>query len=425
MQKLLLLSISTVLFGEVRVMTLAQVLEVAGRQNPQVAIARLEQRRAGEMARAARDPFYPKIFAGSGLAYSSGFPMSIEGSAPSVVQAKAIASIYNRPQRLMLEKAREDARTAGVASSMKEDEVAHRAAILYLEAGRTAAAARSAKEQLANLKRVADSVKARIEEGRELAIEGRRAVLRSAQASQRTLTLETAAADAEAQLALLLGFPDGDHVRPADDAGRVNVGLVSQEAAAAEAVKNSKEAKRLESAMIAKGWEIKSYEAAKYPQMDLVAQYGLFAKFNNYDQYFNQFSRHNGQIGLSVQVPIFPSLASRAQKEAVSAEVAALRAQLRAEQGRASAAARKAWQEIAAREAGAEVAKLDLEVAREQTTLLIALFEEGRATQKQLEEARYIENEKWMGLFDARYALDRSRLDLLHETGTLLATLRN
>jgi hypothetical protein len=57
--------------------------------------------------------------------------------------------------------------------------------------------------------------------------------------------------------------------------------------------------------------------------------------------------------------------------------------------------------------------------------VLLTLFEEGRATQKQLEEARLAENEKWMSLFDARYGLDRARLDLLKETGTLVAALRN
>jgi hypothetical protein len=67
----------------------------------------------------------------------------------------------------------------------------------------------------------------------------------------------------------------------------------------------------------------------------------------------------------------------------------------------------------------------DLQVAREQTSLLLALFDEGRATQKQLEETRLAENEKWMALFDARFALDRARLDLLKETGTLVAALRN
>jgi outer membrane protein TolC len=160
-------------------------------------------------------------------------------------------------------------------------------------------------------------------------------------------------------------------------------------------------------------------------RLDLVAQYGLFSRFNNYDKFFNRFQRHNGQFGVSIQIPILPSLAARAQKEIVDVELVQLRTQLNAERGRSSAQARKAWAEVTAQETSVEVANLDLQVAREQTSLLLALFDEGRATQKQLEETRLAENEKWMALFDARFALDRARLDLLKETGTLVAALRN
>ena len=165
--------------------------------------------------------------------------------------------------------------------------------------------------------------------------------------------------------------------------------------------------------------------AGGLPRLDLVAQYGLFSRFNNYDKFFNRFQRHNGQIGVSIQIPILPSHAARAQKEIVDVEMLQLRTQLNAERGRSSAQARKAWAEVTAQETTVEVANLDLQVAREQTSLLLALFDEGRATQKQMEEARLAENEKWMALFDARFGLDRARLDLLKETGTLVAALRN
>ena len=425
MRILLLLTAAVALRAEVKTVTLAQTLELAAAQNPEVALARLDERKAAEAVRAARDPFRPKIFAGSGLAYSSGFPLSIEGSAPSIVESRAIASVFNRPQKLMLEKARADQTTAGVSAAIKQDEVSYRAAVLYMEAGRLAAASRAAREQQSMLERIAESVAARVEAGRELPIEGRRASLRMAQSRQRVLRLDAAQADAEAQLALLLGLPDGTRARPAEPEAPIRVDVQSESDAVLAALANNKEIRRLESVMIAKGFERKSHESARLPRLDLVAQYGLFSRFNNYDKFFNRFQRHNGQLGVSIQIPILPSLASRAQMATVDTEIAGLKTQLNAERGRASAQARKAWQEIATHEAGVEVATLDLQVAREQTSLLLALLEEGRATPKQLEEARFAENEKWLALFDARFALDRARLDLLKETGTLAAALRN
>jgi outer membrane protein len=426
MQRLLfLLMAAAAAHGEVRTVTLAQALQMASTQNPEIVLSKFEERRAVGATKAARDPFYPKIFAGSGLAYSSGFPLSIEGSAPSILEARAIASVFNREKRMLLEKARAEQKTAGVATQIKEDEVSYRAAILYVEAGRLAAAVKAVKEQMASLERGAETVSARVAAGRELPIEGRRAALRSLQAKQRLSRLEIAQADAESQLALLLGMPDADRARPAESETPVPVALKSEGDAVVAALQNNREIRRLESVMVVKGFERKSYEAAKLPRLDLVAQYGLFSRFNNYDKFFNRFQRHNGQFGVSIQIPILPSLAARAQKEIVDLELVQLRTQLNAERGRSSAQARKAWAEVAAQETSVEVANLDLQVAREQTSLLLALFDEGRATQKQLEETRLAENEKWMALFDARFALDRARLDLLKETGTLVAALRN
>lgn len=412
-------------FGEIRTVTLPQALDMAANQNPEVALARLEERKATDAIRVSKDPFAPKIFVGSGLAYSSGFPMSIEGSAPSIVESRAIASIVNHEKKMLIEKAKAEQKTTVLATAMKQDEVGYRAAVLYVEAGRLAAAVRAAKEQLETLGRVADSVKARVDEGRELPIEGKRAALRLAQAKQRVVRLEGAQADAETQFAILLGMSTGDRARPAEPETPIRVGLTSEGDAVVAALQNNKEVRRLESVMVSKGFERKSYDATRLPRVDLVAQYGLFARFNNYDKFFNRYQRHNGQLGVSFQIPILPSLAAHAQRDVVDSELAGLKSQLNIERGRTSAQTRKAWQEVATQEAGVEVANLDLQVAREQTSLLLALLAEGRATQKQVEEARFVENEKWMALFDARFALDRSRLDLLKETGTLVASLRN
>jgi outer membrane protein TolC len=79
-------------------MTLRQAVEAALKQSPDIALARLDEEKARQGVRLARDPFVPRVTVGSGLAYSNGFPMSIEGSAPSVVQAHASAFIFNRPQ---------------------------------------------------------------------------------------------------------------------------------------------------------------------------------------------------------------------------------------------------------------------------------------------------------------------------------------
>lgn len=424
MHKLLVFLIAATACAEVRPLSLKAVLETALAQNPDVALARLEERKAAEATRAARDPFVPKIIVGSGLAYSSGFPMSIEGSAPSIVEARAIASIFNRPQRLLIDRSRELERSAQLGTEERREAVAFRAANLYLEAGRLAEAVKAVELQITNFERILSNAQVLVEAGRELPLEEKRARLKLAQARQRLQRLQFDRESAEVDLALLLNFPPNDRVQPLEPERAVPAVIDSEADAITNALRNSRELQRLDSQIKAKGFEMKSHEAQRLPTLDLVAQYGRFARFNNYDKFFNRFDANNGQLGMSFRIPILPSLASRAQRDLTSTEIVGLRTQVTSTRGRLAVSARRAWQLVAQQQLATEVAKLDLEVARDQISQLLALFEEGRATPKQLDEARLQENEKWMALFDARYALDRARLDLLRETGNVLALLR-
>lgn len=410
--------------AEIRPMTFKAVLETALAQNPDLALARLDERKAAETVRAARDPFVPRAFVGSGLAYSSGFPMSMEGSAPSVVEARAIASIFNRPQRLLIEKSRQDEQTARISSEERRESVGYRAAALYVEAGRIAEAAKTVSQQIASLESLLSNVRIRIEAGRELPLEEKRARLKLVQAKQRQQRLEFDREAAETDLALLLGLSPTDRVQPLEPERGVPAIIDSETDAVTNALRNSRELQRLDSQLKAKALELRSHDAARLPTFDLVAQYGRFARFNNYDKFFNRFAANNAQVGMSFRIPLVPSLASRAQKDIASADIVALRTQVTSARGRIAVGARRAWQFVAQQQLSAEVAKLDLEVARDQVSQLLALSEEGRVPFRQLEEARIQESEKWMALFDARYALDRARLDLLRETGNVLALLR-
>ena len=70
------------------------------------------------------------------------------------------------------------------------------------------------------------------------------------------------------------------------------------------------------------------------------------------------------------------------------------------------------------------MAKLDLEVAREQLSILLAGWEEGRVSLRQVEEARVLESEKWLGFYEAHYRLELTQLNIVRQTGGLMAVLR-
>src|SRR5205085_12473798 len=94
----LLAAIASAAQAETYTLTLKQAVDRALAQNPDVIMARLDQVKSEAAVRVAKDPFTPRIGVGSGLAYSNGFPLSIEGSAPAAFEARANQYLFNRPQ---------------------------------------------------------------------------------------------------------------------------------------------------------------------------------------------------------------------------------------------------------------------------------------------------------------------------------------
>jgi len=413
------LALAALACAEVHSLTLRQTIELAVRQNPEVALVRLDEQKARAAIRAARDPFLPRVTAGSGLAYTSGFPMSIEGSAPSVMQAVAQQFVFNRPQSLEVARAKENARGAAIGVISKRDEVVYRAAALYLDAERAARIGALARTAIERQQAVLDSVRAQVAEGRALPIVQKQAELALARDRQAAESVDDEQAAAETDLAIALGFAAEDRVRAvAQDRPAPPLPASEQQAAEAALASNS-ELRRLESQIAAKQLELRGASAARLPRADLVAQYALLAKFNNYTEYFNHFQRNNGEIGVSFQVPLFvPGVRSAtAQGEAdlsrLKIELANARNRIVSDLADSLRSARRA-------QTAADVARLDLEVAREQLSVGLAQFQEGRQTMRQVDEARLAENDKWIAFYDAQYALEKARWNVLRLNGGLL-----
>jgi outer membrane protein len=405
--------------GEVYRLNLKGALERALEQAPEVLLGRLDEANARQGVEVARDPFAPKLVMGSGLAYTYGFPMSIEGSAPSVFQVKASQSLFNRPQSYLLAKAKVEARSAQEAVGMKRDEVIERTARLFLDAERAGRGLELTAGQIGNLEAVLEGVKARVEEGRGIAIDLRRAEVNLKKARQRRRLLEAEKGQIERQLAFVLGYGGEDRVEVIRAEGYEFQLAAGLEAGVKEALERSRELKKLQTDLEAKTLEVSANQSARTPQVDLVAQYALFARFNNFDQYFSRFQTSNAQLGVSFKFPIVAGPASAALAAQARNEVSRLRVRVVQTRNRIEVETRKLYEDLELHRENRELAKLDLELAREQITVTLAQMEEGRATRRQLEEARFLEAEKWIGYWDAQYLYDRARLAVVSATGGL------
>jgi outer membrane protein TolC len=404
-------------------MTLREAVGRAVTQNPEIALARLDQQNARLGVQVARDPFTPRVTVGSGLAYSNGFPMSIEGSAPSIVQAHASQFLFNRQQSFAVAQSREQARGASFDVAGKRDEVAYRVASHYLDAERAARVLALARKDAESLEAVLEAVRAQVKEGRALPLAEKQAALQVARARQLAEALDADQAGAETALAIAVGLTAEDRVRPVAEQRSPAALPESEERAVETALESNQQLRKLQSQVAAKGLERRGENAARLPRVDLVAQYGLFAKFNNYQDYFNKFKRHNGQIGLSFQVPVFSGPGIKAQMSQTDTDIAYLRVQLERARNQIGADLRQSYREVRKAAMAAEVARLDLDVAREQLSVNLAQMREGRLSLSQVEEAKVAENAKWIAFYDGQYAIEKARWGVLRLTGELVPAI--
>ncbi|HEV2199598.1 MAG TPA: TolC family protein [Bryobacteraceae bacterium] len=419
----LVLLICAAASAEVRTLTLREAVAMALAQNPDLLLARLDQQKARDQVTIVHDPFAPKIFAGSGAAYTYGYPSGLDGSAPSIIQGRAVMALINRPQKYLEAQAREGVRGAGIDTARRQEEVVYRVATLFLDVEQTARSLDAAGRRVESLTRVRDLTAQRVAEGRELPLESKKANLAVLRAAQQVEALTLDLESGETTLALALGLGAGDRVHAAP-AERPPVGLPDSEQASIEqAVANSNELKSLASSIESKQLEVKSYRAAWLPKVNLVGEYAMFGRYN-YSNYFRTFQRNNGELGASIEFPLLLGHSSSAQASQAEVEISKLKIESTRARERVAADTSAAYRNLKRTEAGRDVARAELDVAREELTVMLAQMDEGRVPQAAVEAARAAEDEKWLAYYDAQRAAEMARLNVLRQTGTLEAALR-
>jgi len=413
------IALSLALHAEVHPMTLRQAVDRAVQQNPDITLARLEEENARHAVGVAKDPFSPRVNVGSGLAYSNGFPLS----APSIVQAHASQYLFNRQQSYSIAAAKEQARGAGFGVAGKRDEVAYRTTALYLDAERAARILALSRKDAESQQKVLETIQAQVKEGRVLPLAEKQAAYALARSRQIAEDLDADRAFSETALAIAVGFSAEDRVRPVEEQRLPPAMPESEDRAVQSALESNQDLRRLQSQIAAKGLEMRSEKAARLPRVDLVAQYALFAKFNHYEDYYRTFQRNNGQIGVSFQLPVFSGPGIGEQLGQTQTEISHLKVELNNARNRISADLQQSFRDVHKSETAAEVARLDLEVAREQLSVNLAQMQEGRLSLRQVEESRILENAKWIAFYESQFVLEKAKWNLLRLTGDLLPAI--
>ncbi len=411
--------------AETHSLTLQQTLDLAARQNPDVTLARLDQQHAEAGIRVAQDPFHPKLTLGSGAAYTYGYPNTIEGSAPAIFQVTTQDSIFNRPKTLEVAAARELAQAAEYGSQAKTEDVAYEAADLFLTASQTEQAERTLGTQLPSLQKVVDTVTAAVSEGSQLPLDLKRARVNLASSQEQLSAARLDQDYYEMMLAVVLGFPATDRVKPVESEIPAALAPKSETEAVDLAIRNNRELRQMQANILAKEMDLRSYKAARLPQVDLVAQYALFAQ-STYQQYFpsNRFQRNNFQLGAAISVPLLVGAGRQGFMQQAFTDMQKLRVQTDQIRNRIVIDTRRNYEQWQKAKSIRDLALMKLDLAREDLTVKLAQNAEGRLPLRELEQARIDESELWMQLYESETQVTRAKLGILRQTGTLTAAIR-
>ena len=173
-----------------------------------------------------------------------------------------------------------------------------------------------------------------MEEGRELPIEGKRAAVNVAHAAapggpafrRAASSVAIAGTGAGPQPGRRVDARGGGARHPGDAAGRERVGEGSAERQQADPAAGGESLRQKHGGA--------GFRANRMPKVDLVAQYALFSKFNNYEDYFNRFERHNGSWACRSRFPVFANPADEARASQSEIEAKRLRQQINDARGR-------------------------------------------------------------------------------------------
>ncbi len=382
-----------------------------------LAAAIADRERAQHSVEEQKYQFIPQVIMGSGLAATYGFPLSIEGSAPTALSLNTQSMLFNPGQLDFIRSAKSEMTAANFSAADRRQQIILDAASSYVQLDSVSSASNVTKQQLESAERAEKLVSDRVKEGVDPQVELTKAKLASARVRMHAADLQGSADLMRMHLAALTGLPASQIITSTETIPALPE-VKQQDDLATQSSESSPFVRAAAEQAAAKELKARGERKLRFPTVDLAGQYGLFTKYNNYDQYFNKFQRHNATFGVNIRVPLF-NASGRAHAAASEAEALRARKDADVAKQQNSENTLKLQRSIQQLAAAREVTKLEHQLARGDVEATAAKVEAGTASFKDQEAARIAEDEKYMNYLNTSFILDETQMQLLKATGEL------
>lgn len=408
-----LLALSTSLFGQ-EGLSFQKAVKLALSQSTQMALSQADETRAYQTYLESLGSYAPKVTIGSDVGYAKGFPLSLEGSAPTLFSAAAQSTVWNFSLREFTKAAKLEWSASKTQTRDQRSQVVADAALTYIDLNRWESRLPILRSELNVAENMEYAVAERVKEGIDEGIERTKVELVEAQIRMHLVEAEGAVDILRTRLAQLTGVPKSS-ISTITDSIPVLKENQDQSDLVSQVVQSNAAIEAAEQASVAKQVRAKGEHRALYPSADFSTQYGLInTSLTNYEQFFvpHSFQTQNVTFGLVFRFPFFDR-SQRARAAAADAEALRARKEVELTKNKAALDSVQLRHNVDQLLAARRVADLQYKLAENALDAARERMEAQIATLRELQNAAIDSAERTLERINADFEVQRAEVQLL------------
>jgi outer membrane protein TolC len=399
--------------------TLQHAVELALKHASGAAIAAADEQHASAAYRELRNSYIPQVTVGAGLGWSYGFPLSLEGAAPSLFNINAQSALLHPELRAFMRAAETESSAASLRSKDQRNQIIQETVLGYAELEKWEQRLARLHQAEPEAQKMQAAVADRVKEGIDSELDGTKARLSEARLQLRIAEAQGAADVLRERLSKLTGLPAANFQTesgsiPSLPSAASDADAPTKAADSSLAVQSAVEHAR------AQYLRAEGEHKSLWPTVDFAAQYALLSTFNNYQNYYvaGSFQKNNATVGVAIRFPFF-NASQRSRAKAADADALKAKKQSEAARNQVSEETLRLQRSVTQMQAAREVAELEYEIAQKNVEAVQTRMDSATANLHDLDNARTQASERLIALQDVTFELDRSQVALLRATGDL------
>jgi len=399
--------------------TLRHAVELALQHATGVGISAADQKHAAASYRELRNSYIPQLNAGAGIGYSDGFPLSLEGGAPSLFNVTAQSALLNPALSSFIQAAGDEVKVDALNAKDQRGRVIQDTVLSYAELAKWEKRLSSLREAAGEEEKMEAAVEQRLKAGVDSRMDATKARLSVARVKLRIAEASGAADVLREHLAKLTGVAsatfeiDPDSI-PAAPSIKLEDNLAEKASDASPAVQAAVEHAR------AQYLKVRGEKRSLWPSMDFAAQYANLATYNNYQRFYqpHSFQPNNITVGAAIHLP-FLNLAQHARVQEAEADATKAKKEAEAAKNSASEETLRLQRSVTQMQDARDVAELEYEIAQQNAEAVKTRMQSSTANLHDLDAAETQVNERFITLQDVTFELERNQVQLMRSTGEL------